>query len=77
MGGLCGLGIWLISGARRIDTRDAELLFQFSPVAFFETIEAGSSRGGAGVNVAIETFVTLSHLLPLAYCKAVAVMPRH
>ena len=42
-------------------------------MAFLEAIQARRRCGRAGVDVAIERLVALTHLLPLAHRKAVAV----
>ena len=72
-----GLGIRFVRDFMGIDTRDPELLFQFSPVAFFESIEAGCCGCRAGIDVAVQGLVTLAHLLPLANREAVPVTPGH
>ena len=55
----------------------SELLFQFSPVAFLEAIKTGCGGCRAGIDVAVQCFVALAHLLPFANGEAVTVTPGH
>ena len=72
MGGLSGLLYLRIGIAGR---RESDLSFQFAPVPVLETVEAGGTRCRAGIHVAVQGFVALAHLLPLAHRKAVAITP--
>lgn len=74
MGGLSGLFDWRIRIAGR---RQSDLSFQFTPVPILEPVEAGGTRRCPGIHIAVQGFVPLPHLLPLADREAVAVTPGH
>lgn len=72
MGGLVQFDV--LDGRWRIRWgRNPKLPLQLPPVAFLETIQSRTGRGRAGVDVAVQRFIALAHLLPLAHRESVAV----
>ena len=56
-------------------TGQPQLPLQFAPVAFLEAVEPCGRSSSTGIHVAVQRFVALAHLLPLAHRKAVAITP--
>lgn len=54
-------------------TGHPKLTLQFPPVTFLEAIQTRRRCSRAGVDVAVERFIALAHLLPLTHREAVAV----